>query len=151
MVPNDKKFFLSLSISQELYIIWLSFMLHMCKMIISPGVFSFFSKFWFFRLLGSKRPKNGPKWQKNSVCCTPYLKNHTSFDYHLWYTFVKWWYLQVFFFFSFFKVFIFWDHQGGWRGLVKGQKITQNDCLTVSLTLYLRNHTSHIVIFDTHV
>ena len=60
---NDKKFspsrFISQeprhlwhSISQEPYIIWLSFMVHMCKMIISPEVFFIFSKFWFFGLLG---------------------------------------------------------------------------------------------------
>ena len=47
MVQNDKKFCLLHSISQEPYIIWLSFMVHMCKMIISPGVFSFFQNFDF--------------------------------------------------------------------------------------------------------
>ena len=52
MVQNDKKFCPSHSISQEPYIIWLSFMLDMCKMMISPGVFFIFFKFWFFRLLG---------------------------------------------------------------------------------------------------
>ena len=71
-----------------------------------------FSKFWFFGLLGSKRPKKGPKWQKIvifskfwfsglsegwkgtkwpkitkiSVCCTLYFRNHISYDLHLWYT-----------------------------------------------------------------
>ena len=52
MVQNDKKICLSHSISQEPYIIWLSFTVHMCKMIISPRVFFSFSKFWFFGLLG---------------------------------------------------------------------------------------------------
>ena len=52
MVQNDQKFCLSCSISQELYIIWLSFMVHMCKIIISPGAFFIFSKFWFFGFLG---------------------------------------------------------------------------------------------------
>ena len=33
---------------------------------------------------------------KNSVCRTPYLRNHTSYDCHLWCKCVKW-YLQVFF------------------------------------------------------
>ena len=50
MVQNYKKFCPSHSISQELYIIWLSFMVHMCKMIISPDVFFHFFKvliFWF--------------------------------------------------------------------------------------------------------
>ena len=63
-VQNGKKFCPSRSISQELFITWLSFMVHMCTMIISPGVFFIFAKFWFFGLLGCKRSKNGPKWQK---------------------------------------------------------------------------------------
>ena len=43
MVQNDKKLCLSHFISQESYIIWLSFLVHMCKMIISAGViFHFF-------------------------------------------------------------------------------------------------------------
>ena len=68
---NDKKLCLLLSISQELYIMWSWFMVHMCKRVISLGVFyvSFFS---------CKRVKNGLKWQ-NIVCCTPYLNKHTSF------------------------------------------------------------------------
>ena len=67
MVQNDKKLCLLCSISQESYIIWFSFMALMFKMIIPPGVFFIFSKFWFSGLLGGKRAKNGPKWQKNSV------------------------------------------------------------------------------------
>ena len=51
MVQINIKFCLSCSISQELYIIWLSFMVHICKMIISPGTFLIFSKFWFSGLL----------------------------------------------------------------------------------------------------
>ena len=42
MVQNDKKLCPLHSISQERYIIGLSFMAHMCKMIISAGFFSFF-------------------------------------------------------------------------------------------------------------
>ena len=63
MVQNDKKFCPSHSISQKPYIIRLSFMVHLCKMIISPGAFFIFSSFWFFGLLGSVRAKNCPKWQ----------------------------------------------------------------------------------------
>ena len=51
MDQNDKTFCLSHSISQEMYIIWLWFLVHMSKMIISPAV-SFFILmliFWFFR------------------------------------------------------------------------------------------------------
>ena len=50
-VKSDKKFCLSHFLSQELCIIWLSFVVHLCKIIISPAVFFIFSKFWFFGLL----------------------------------------------------------------------------------------------------
>ena len=39
---------LSHSVSRELYLIWLCFLEHMCKMMISPAIFSLFSKVWFF-------------------------------------------------------------------------------------------------------
>ena len=65
MVQNDKKLCPLHSISQERYIIGLSFMAHMCKMIISAGFFSFFFlKFSFFGLSVGKRAKNVPKSQK---------------------------------------------------------------------------------------
>ena len=50
MVQHDKKFGLLCYISQEPYMVWFSFMVHMCKRI-SLGFFFIFSKFWFFRLL----------------------------------------------------------------------------------------------------
>ena len=52
MVQNEKKFCLSRSISQEAYIIWLSFEVHRCNMMISPGICYIFSKFWIFWFLG---------------------------------------------------------------------------------------------------
>ena len=87
--PNDKKFCLLCSISQEPCIIWLSFMVHMWKMIIYSNDFFIFSKFSFFRLLGGKRAKKVQNDKKNSAHCTPYLWNHTLYDCYLWYTFVK--------------------------------------------------------------
>ena len=54
---------LSCTISQEPYIIWLQFLEQMCEMMIAPCFF-FFSKFWFSGLLGGKKAKNNPKWQK---------------------------------------------------------------------------------------
>ena len=57
MAQNDKKFCLSHSVSQELYIIWLWFLVHMCKMTIPPAIFSFFQKIDFFWFLGGKREK----------------------------------------------------------------------------------------------
>ena len=64
MAQKKKKICPACFISQEPYILWLSFMLHLCKMIISPGSYFISSKFWFFGLLGSKRAKNSPKWQE---------------------------------------------------------------------------------------
>ena len=52
IVQNDKKFCPSHCIFQEQNIMWLSFMVHIWKMIISLGIFVSFSKFWFFGLLG---------------------------------------------------------------------------------------------------
>ena len=73
----------------------------------------FFLLFSFFGLVGGgavgdKRTKNGLILQKNSVCCTSYLRIHISYNCHLWYACVKWWYLQVFFFSFFFKILILW-------------------------------------------
>ena len=46
---------------------------------------------------------------KNHVCHTPYLRTHTSYDCHFWYTFVKW-YLSPFF--LLFQILIFWVCRG---------------------------------------
>ena len=105
MVQNDKKFCPLHSMSQEPYIIWLSCMVHICKMIISSGGFFvfvlFFCFFQVFKIL-IFLVRRGVKGQKrcrmteNSLCCTPYRRNHASYDCHLWYKCVKW-YLQLFF------------------------------------------------------
>ena len=52
-------------------VIWSSFMVHMCKRIISSGIFFIYSKFWFLGSLGGKMAKNGPKGQK--VLCLTFL------------------------------------------------------------------------------
>ena len=92
---------LSCLISQEPFLIWSSFVVQKCKMIISPGFFFISSKFWFFRLLGGSKGKNGPKWQKNSNSVSQEL-------YLLW----LWLLVQmckrtispgIFYFFSFFQ------------------------------------------------
>ena len=91
------------------FYIWLSFMVHICKMIISTEVFFFFEFFlnFFFRLLGGVKAKNSPKskikiisfrhpkWQKIlsvglHISFTHSERNHTSCDCHLWRTCVKW-------------------------------------------------------------
>ena len=48
-------------LSQEPYIVSLSFMVHMCKMIISPGLFFNFQNFDFPGCQGGEWAKNGPK------------------------------------------------------------------------------------------
>ena len=73
---------------------------------------------------------------KTSVCRTPYLRNYTSYDCHLWCKFVKW-YFQVLF-----SILKFWFSRlsGGW----KGKKMAQNDKkISVCCTLYFRNHISY--------
>ena len=65
-------------ISQEPYIKWFWFMLHMAKRTISP-----------------------------KICLTPYLTNCNSYDCGFWYPCVKWWYLSYFELF-FFIVSKFW-------------------------------------------
>ena len=94
IVQNDKKFWVSCSISLEPYVMWLSFMLHVCKMIKSPGVFVNFSKFWFYGSSGGRgwgwKGKKGLKWQKKlCLLCLIFLyfRNHTSF---LWSLLERW-------------------------------------------------------------
>ena len=84
MAQNEKKFCLSRSISQELYIIWFLFMVRMCKMIISPGIVFIFSKFSFPKLLGGKREKR-VKNDKN-FCLSHYISQE---PYIIWLLFVK--------------------------------------------------------------
>ena len=69
IVQNDKKLCLLCSVSQETYIMWLSFVVCKCKMV-SSGIFLIFSKFWFFRLLGGL---NGKKMTQNDKNCLPCL------------------------------------------------------------------------------
>ena len=89
-VQNDKKFCQSCFISCEPYIMWLSFMVDLCKMIISAGVFFSFSKFWFSGSIWGLKDKKCSRMTKYSVCRTPYLRIHTSYDCHLCLKCVKW-------------------------------------------------------------
>ena len=86
MAQNDKKFCLLHLIFQEPYIIWSSFMVHMCiKYHISRHFFHFFLFFTFDfldHLAGEGRLvkfKKLPKITKKYVCLTPYLWNRTSY------------------------------------------------------------------------
>ena len=102
------------AISQEKCSIWWWFLVHFCKMMISSGVFIFFF-FFNFDFLGCCGVK-GQKMAQNDkkLCQTSYLRNHTSYDCHLWYTYVKWFFI--------FSKFLFSRLLGG----VKGQKMVQN-------------------------
>ena len=85
IAQNDKTFCLLCSISQEPYIIWLSFVVHKCKMI-SPGIFYYFKVliFWVVRRVsGQKMTKNDQK-----ICLTLYLRNCTSYDWGFWYIYM---------------------------------------------------------------
>ena len=72
MAQNDKKVCPSHSISQKPYIIWSSFMVHMCKMIIYLSVFLIFSNFWFFSLFGGSKHN---KWSKMSFTLQKQVRN----------------------------------------------------------------------------
>ena len=114
MVQNDKKFCPSCFISQKPYIIWLSFMVHLCKIIISPSAFFIFSKFWSSGLLGGKRGKNSPKWQK-ILSVTPDISQAIHHMIVIYGTHME--NDDISMFFLFFQNFIFWVVMG-----VKGQK-----------------------------
>ena len=79
IAQNDKKFCLSCLIYCKPYI-WSSFVVHKCKLIISPGFFYFFKIlfFWIVRRVAAR-----------VVLCTLYLRNHTSYDFDLCCTCVK--------------------------------------------------------------
>ena len=95
-------------------------MVHKCQIMISPAFCFVLSKFWFFWLLGGSKGKKWPKKTKNSVCSTLYLRNYTSYDLHLWCTFVKGLYIHTFF--CIFPNLIFRVFSG-----LKEQKMAQND------------------------
>ena len=134
-VQNDKNICLLHSISQEPNIIWLSFMVQMCEMIISWSVF-FNVKILLFQVVrGAERAKNGPKMTKISVCCTLNFRNHIPYDLHLWCTCM---YERIISagIFSFFSKFWFSGSLGG--SVKKGKKWPKMTRNSASLTLYLR-------------
>ena len=121
MVQNDKKFCLLCLVSQEPYVIWLSFMLHQCKMITTPVGFFIFSKFWFFGLLlGVKVQK---MLQNDKKLCLLHSISQEPHIIRLWFmVHICKMIISSGVFFHFFKILIFWVVRG-----VKGQKMVQND------------------------
>ena len=120
MVQNDNKICPSRSISQEPYIIWLSFVVHMCKMIISLGVFFIFSKYLFFVLLGGLK---GKKWSKmtKKICLSGSISQE---PYIIWLSFMVQMCKMIKspgVFFKF-KILIFWVARE-----LKGEKVAQNE------------------------
>ena len=96
MFWNDKKSVLLHFISLELYIIWWSFMAHMCKMLISPGVFFFhIFKILIFQVIkGAKGQKRSEMTKKLCPSRSISQEVYASYDHDCWYTYVKWWHLQ---------------------------------------------------------
>ena len=63
------------SMSRELYIIWLSFMVQMCKMMVSPGIFFNF-KILIFQVVRELKGKKWPNMTKISICRALCFRNH---------------------------------------------------------------------------
>ena len=71
IAQNEKwQFHVSHAICQEQYSIWSWILVHLCKMIISPGIFFSLEVLSFWAIRG-KRAKNSPKWKITitSVMC----------------------------------------------------------------------------------
>ena len=79
------------------------------------------------------------------ICHAPYLRNHTSYDCHFWYTCVKWCKVCVkppgLFFFIFFN----FDFSGCSR--VKEQKNSPKWQKILSVTLHISSTIDHILAF----
>ena len=71
MAQNDKNSCLSHSVSQEPYIIWLWFLVNMCKMMISPANFFIFQSFDFGVYIGVKGQKM--TWNYQFQYVLPYV------------------------------------------------------------------------------
>ena len=77
------------SVSQEEYSIWSSFLVHLCKMMISLSIFFHFFKILIFGIVSGLKGQKIPKMPQNSVCRASYRRNHLLYDCHLWYTSVN--------------------------------------------------------------
>ena len=109
--------------------------------------FPFFWDFIFWAVTGIKGQKMAQD-DKKSVCCSSYLRNHVSYDCHLWYMHLCKMILSLGYFFHFFKILILWVVKGG--AGVNGQKMVQNE-KKLCHAPYLMNHIHMILIYGTHV
>ena len=86
---------------------------------------------------GGQKGKNLPKMKNNNyIHHTSYLKNTISYNHDFWYTSVKWWYLQAFFFLFLFLNFYFLGCKGG-KSEKSLPKLKNNNY--IRHTPYLRN------------
>ena len=135
MVQNEKRFCLLNTVSQEPYIIWLSFVVDKRKMIICWGIFFHFFKIlilWFVRgIKGQKMTQN----DKN-FCRLRLVSQESLFIVHM----PKRKYALTF------SIFNCWGKYWGKRAK-KWPKMTEN-CV---LHPCLRKHTPYGVIFGTHI
>ena len=143
MFQNDKKSCLLLSISQEPYIIWLSLMVQICKMI-CPGVFFNFKILIFQVVRGLKEQKNGPKWQK-FLSVAPYISG-TINDLHLWYIYVYKRIISPGIFFIFLKILIFGIIRGDGKRAKNGPKWQK--ILWFGYTCKMMTSTANFFIFQ---
>ena len=121
-------------ISQETYIIWLLFVVEMCKVIISLGVF-FNVKILIFQIVKGLKGQIMGQNEEN-FCLLNQEPCIIWYDLHLWYTCMYKRIISpgIFFFFS---KFWFLGSLGLEGVLVKGQKIAQYDkelCLSHSVS-----------------
>ena len=81
----------SCAISQGQYSIWSWFLIHLCKMMISPGTFFIVLKFSLFGVLARQKGKKLPKMENNNyIHHVPYLRNSVGYNHDFFYTSVKW-------------------------------------------------------------
>ena len=79
---------------------------------------------------GVKRAKNSPKWRKNSVCTTPFLRNHTWYGCHFWCRCINCQMISPDLFFYFFKILVLRVVKE-----VKGKKFSK--MIKISVLLYI--------------
>ena len=110
MAQNHKIFWLLHFISLKPYIIWLSFMVHLCKMMMSPGVVVIFKKIVIFWLVRGVKGQNITRKDKK-FCLLHFISQE---PYIIWLSFMlrmckmlKSFIVFFFFFFSFFQNFNF--------------------------------------------
>ena len=127
------------AISQEQYSIWSCFLLHYCKMMISPG--GFFIFFFFILIFQAVREVKRQKIvQDYKKFCLLHCTSQES--YIIWLSFVVH-LCEIMIFpgiFSFFKILIFCVVRG-----VKGEKMVQNEKKIMSVVVHTSKNIHHMI------